>query len=61
MYVQITRTSGRKIDNKQVAPFGAEQISELNSVFEIPHLRAAAVFLNIQCKCTFLLSLNTSH
>ena len=33
-----------------MAPFGAEQISDLASIFEISHLRAPAIFLDTQCQ-----------
>ena len=32
-----------------VAPFGAEQIPQLQSIFELQHIRQSAVFLNMQC------------
>ena len=32
-----------------MAPYGQEDIPELKSVFEWPHLRENAVFLDIQC------------
>ncbi|KAG9314970.1 P-loop containing nucleoside triphosphate hydrolase protein [Chiua virens] len=35
-------------DNKQLPPYGQEDIPELRSVFEFPHLQARAVFLNTQ-------------
>lgn len=33
-----------------VPPHGSEQIQELQSIFEISHLRPEAIFLDIQCK-----------
>ncbi|KAH0833021.1 P-loop containing nucleoside triphosphate hydrolase protein [Lanmaoa asiatica] len=35
-------------DNKQLPPYGQEDVPELRSVFEFPHLRKRAVFLNTQ-------------
>jgi len=37
-----------------VAPYGQEDVPELRSVFEWPHLKQGAVFLDTQCR--FLLS-----
>ncbi|KAG1821660.1 P-loop containing nucleoside triphosphate hydrolase protein [Suillus subaureus] len=39
-------------DDKQLAPFGQDDIGELRSVFEFPHLQKRAHFLNTQCKLT---------
>jgi hypothetical protein len=33
-----------------VPPYGAEQIEDLQSVFEIPHIRQRAIFLDTQCQ-----------
>jgi regulator of nonsense transcripts 1 len=33
-----------------VAPYGQNDIDDLQSIFEIPHLRGRAIFLNVQCK-----------
>jgi regulator of nonsense transcripts 1 len=35
-------------DDKQLPPFGQEDLQDLQSIFEIPHLRKQVVFLNIQ-------------
>lgn len=35
-------------DDKQLAPYGHNQVDGLQSIFEIPHLREGAIFLNIQ-------------
>ncbi len=32
-----------------VAPFGAEKIEQLRSIFEVPHVRENGVFLDTQC------------
>jgi len=32
-----------------VAPFGQDDVTELRSVFEMPHLRDRAIFLDTQC------------
>ncbi|KIK41898.1 hypothetical protein CY34DRAFT_178839 [Suillus luteus UH-Slu-Lm8-n1] len=37
-------------DDKQLAPFGQDDIGQLRSVFEFPHLRKRAQFLDTQCK-----------
>src|ERR1700753_401874 len=36
-------------DSSVVAPHGQEEIPELRSVFELPHLMENAVFLDTQC------------
>ncbi|KIK80188.1 hypothetical protein PAXRUDRAFT_15928 [Paxillus rubicundulus Ve08.2h10] len=36
-------------DDKQLPPYGQEDIPELRSVFEFPHLRKRALFLDTQC------------
>lgn len=33
-----------------VPPYGQEEIQEIQSIFEVSHLRSQAKFLNIQCK-----------
>ncbi|KAG5651359.1 hypothetical protein H0H81_008928 [Sphagnurus paluster] len=35
-------------DDKQLPPFGQEDLQDLQSIFEVPHLRPHALFLNIQ-------------
>ncbi|OAX31246.1 hypothetical protein K503DRAFT_870707 [Rhizopogon vinicolor AM-OR11-026] len=35
-------------DDKQLAPYGSDDIQQLQSVFEFPHLRKRASFLNTQ-------------
>ncbi|KAG2367894.1 P-loop containing nucleoside triphosphate hydrolase protein [Suillus spraguei] len=40
-------------DDKQLAPFGQDDVRKLRSVFEFPHLRKQAHFLDIQ-SCRFL-------
>ena len=37
-----------------VPPHGADDIQELQSIFEISHLRSHAQFLDIQCMCFFI-------
>lgn len=32
-----------------VAPYGQEDIGNLRSIFEMPHLRRRAIFLDTQC------------
>lgn len=34
-----------------VPPFGQEDLQDLQSIFEVTHLRKNALFLEIQCKC----------
>ncbi len=36
--------------NSVVPPYGAAQLGDIESVFEIRHIRERAMFLNIQCK-----------
>lgn len=33
-----------------VPPYGQEEIQEIQSIFEVSHLRSQAKFLDIQCK-----------
>lgn len=33
-----------------VPPYGQEDLQDLQSIFEVPHLRTHALFLNTQCK-----------
>ncbi|KAG6856897.1 hypothetical protein H0H87_012478 [Tephrocybe sp. NHM501043] len=53
-YVSVLATSTklRKMcfigDDMQLPPFGQEDLQDLQSIFEVPHLRAHALFLNIQ-------------
>ncbi|CAK5269394.1 unnamed protein product [Mycena citricolor] len=35
-------------DNKQLPPFGQEDLQDLQSIFEIPHLQSFCIFLDIQ-------------
>lgn len=37
-----------------VAPYGQDNISNLRSIFEMPHLRDRAIFLDTQCASFFL-------
>ncbi|KAJ7170757.1 hypothetical protein C8R43DRAFT_65515 [Mycena crocata] len=41
-------------DDKQLPPFGQNNIYSLQSIFEIEHLRKRAIFLDTQCKCSLL-------
>lgn len=41
-----------------VPPYGQEQVEEIESIFEISHLRSTALFLDIQCKFSDSLRLN---
>ena len=43
-------------NSSKVAPYGQEDIPELRSVFEWPHLMDNAVFLDTQCRLTVLSS-----
>ncbi|KAF8150796.1 P-loop containing nucleoside triphosphate hydrolase protein [Crassisporium funariophilum] len=36
-------------DDKQLPPFGQEDLQDLQSIFEIPHLKKHVVFLDTQC------------
>ncbi|KAJ7650186.1 hypothetical protein FB45DRAFT_11766 [Roridomyces roridus] len=36
-------------DDKQLPPYGQEDIQDLQSIFEIPHLRRLCLFLDTQC------------
>lgn len=38
------------IDNLLVPPYGQESIEEIQSIFEISHLRSQALFLDMQCE-----------
>lgn len=42
-----------------VAPYGQSEIKELESIFEKPHLRERAVFLDTQCKSFMSIFLRT--
>ncbi|KAJ7475941.1 P-loop containing nucleoside triphosphate hydrolase protein, partial [Mycena latifolia] len=42
-------------DDKQLPPYGQNNIYSLQSVFEMEHLRQSAVFLDTQCKLSLLL------
>lgn len=33
-----------------VAPYGQSDVKDLRSIFEVPHLRERAVFLDTQCE-----------
>ena len=35
-------------------PYGQEEVEEIESIFELSHLRSKALFLDIQCKYLFL-------
>ncbi|KAJ7593322.1 P-loop containing nucleoside triphosphate hydrolase protein [Mycena floridula] len=35
-------------DDKQLPPYGQEDVDDLQSIFEVPHLRPSALFLDIQ-------------
>ncbi|KAI6162368.1 hypothetical protein EDD17DRAFT_1577211 [Pisolithus thermaeus] len=39
-------------DDKQLPPYGQEDISALQSIFEVQHLRKDALFLDTQCEST---------
>jgi hypothetical protein len=37
-------------DPKQLPPFGSDDIHNIDSIFDIKHLKQGALFLNTQCK-----------
>ncbi|KAJ3537021.1 hypothetical protein NM688_g6751 [Phlebia brevispora] len=37
-------------DDKQLPPYGQEDVTDLKSIFEVSHLRSQALFLDTQCK-----------
>ncbi|KAG2367882.1 hypothetical protein BDR07DRAFT_206704 [Suillus spraguei] len=49
-----SHTSIRKVcfigDDKQLPPYGQDDIQDLKSIFEVKHLKDHAIFLDIQCK-----------
>ncbi|KAG2074298.1 hypothetical protein BDR04DRAFT_202613 [Suillus decipiens] len=50
----MSHTSIRKVcfigDDKQLPPYGQDDIQDLKSIFEVKHLKDHAIFLDIQCK-----------
>ena len=46
--------SGYLADYFIVPPYGQDELEELQSIFEVPHLHNNVVFLDTQCMCNIL-------
>lgn len=44
-----------------VPPFGQEDLQDLQSIFEIPHLRKQVNFLDTQCELYYVQSAKINH
>ncbi|KAJ7678920.1 P-loop containing nucleoside triphosphate hydrolase protein [Mycena polygramma] len=43
-------------DDKQLPPYGQEDLQDLQSIFEVPHLQRLCLFLDTQCRFSFTLT-----
>ena len=44
-----------------VPPFGQEDLQDLPSIFEIPHLRKRVILLDTQCELYYIQNLRINH